>query len=123
MLQQLPEQIAAGDLRNEQWNTLCTLTDTLQPAELSALRQKVLALLFPFGTWTIGLIVFYVAGHRYTPSIGVAWQNPSSLIELSGFVVILVGNAIIVLLKSNPRSRLSRCCAKIDRCDVRDGSR
>ena len=90
---------------------------------VSALRQKVLALLFPFGTWTIGLIVFYVAGHRYTPSIGVAWQDPSSLIELSGFVVILVGNAVIVLLKSNPRSRLSRCCAKIDRCDGRDGSR
>ena len=42
MLQQLPEQIAAGDLRNEQWNTLCILTDTLQPAELMGLTSEEL---------------------------------------------------------------------------------
>ena len=42
MLQQLPEQIAAGDLRDEQWNTLCILTDTLQPAELMGLTSEEL---------------------------------------------------------------------------------
>ena len=42
MLQQLPEQIAAGDLRVEQWNTLCILTDTLQPAELMGLTSEEL---------------------------------------------------------------------------------
>ncbi|MBU02077.1 MAG: redox-regulated molecular chaperone Hsp33 [Halieaceae bacterium] len=42
MLQQLPEQIAAGDLRNEQWNTLCILTETLQPAELMGLTSEEL---------------------------------------------------------------------------------
>ena len=42
MLQQLPEQIAEGDLRNEQWNTLCILTDTVQPTELMALTSEEL---------------------------------------------------------------------------------
>ena len=42
MLQQLPEQIAPRDLRAEQWNTLCILTDTLQPAELMGLTSEEL---------------------------------------------------------------------------------
>ena len=42
MLQQLPEQVASRDLRNEQWNTLCILTDTLQPAELMELTSEEL---------------------------------------------------------------------------------
>ncbi len=42
MLQQLPEQVAPRDLRNEQWNTLCILTDTLQPAELMELTSEEL---------------------------------------------------------------------------------
>ncbi len=42
MLQQLPKQIAPRDLRAEQWNTLCILTDTLQPAELMGLTSEEL---------------------------------------------------------------------------------
>ncbi len=42
MLQQLPEQVASRDLRNEQWNALCILTDTLQPAELMELTSEEL---------------------------------------------------------------------------------
>ena len=42
MLQQLPEQIAEGDVRDEQWNTLCILTDTVQPTELMALTSEEL---------------------------------------------------------------------------------
>ena len=42
MLQQLPKQIAPRELRAEQWNTLCILTDTLQPAELMGLTPEEL---------------------------------------------------------------------------------
>lgn len=42
MLQQLPTQIAPRDLRAEQWNKLCILTDTLQPAELMGLTSEEL---------------------------------------------------------------------------------
>ena len=42
MLQQLPKQIAPRDLRAEQWNTLCILTDTLKPAELMGLTSEEL---------------------------------------------------------------------------------
>ena len=66
----------------------------------SALRQKVLALLFPFGTWFIGLIFFYGGGKRHYPTLGVAWELPASLLELLGFMIILLANIGYVLLKT-----------------------
>ena len=42
MLQQLPEQISEADLRAEQWNRLCILTETLRPHELLGLPPEEL---------------------------------------------------------------------------------
>ena len=42
MLQQLPEQISKADLRAEQWNKLCILTETLRPHELLGLTPEEL---------------------------------------------------------------------------------
>lgn len=75
----------------------------------SALRQKVLALLFPVGTWAIGLMIYYVGGLHHTPALGVPWQDHKSLIELLGFSVIIAANVIIVLLKVK-NSCVARCC-------------
>lgn len=84
---------------------------------VSALRQKVLALLFPFGTWAIGLLTYYVGGSGHVPSIGVGWAMPSSLIELGGFLLILGANVVMVQLKSKaPPGMVGRCCAALDRC-------
>ena len=67
----------------------------------SALRQKVVAIGFPFGTWACGLLVFYVLGGRdHHPSIGTTWSAPSSGVKLVGFVIILAANAAFLLFKS-----------------------
>ena len=42
MLQQLPEQIAEGEARTEQWNTLCLLTETVRSHELLGLTSEEL---------------------------------------------------------------------------------
>lgn len=81
----------------------------------SALRQKVLALLFPFGTWAVGLAVFYSGGQSHRPAIGAGWTSPSSAWQLAGFVVILLANVVFVMLKSKT-SLPARLCAKIDSC-------
>jgi len=79
----------------------------------SALRQKVLALLFPFGTWAVGLAVFYSGGHDHRPAFGSGWVEPSSYLELAGFITILLANVVFVMLKS-PNSVSARLCKKID---------
>ena len=67
----------------------------------SALRQKVVAIGFPFGTWACGLLVFYVLGGRdHHPSIGTAWSAPSSGVKLVGFVIILAANSAFLLFRS-----------------------
>jgi drug/metabolite transporter (DMT)-like permease len=67
----------------------------------SALRQKVVAIGFPFGTWACGLLVFYVLGGRdHRPSIGTAWSAPSSGVKLVGFVIILAANSAFLLFRS-----------------------
>ena len=81
----------------------------------SALRQKVLALLFPFGTWAVGLAVFYSGGRHNQPVLGAGWTSPSSAWQLAGFVIILLANVVFVMLKSKT-SLPARLCAKIDSC-------
>lgn len=68
----------------------------------SALRQKVVAICFPFGTWACGLLVFYALGGRnHHPSfIGTRWSTPSSGVKLIGFVIILAANVAVLLFKS-----------------------
>ena len=67
----------------------------------SAMRQKVLALLFPVGTWVIGLIIYYMGGNQHLPTLGVAWDSNSvaTWVQLVCFVVIILANVIYVTLK------------------------
>ena len=81
----------------------------------SALRQKVLALIFPFGTWAVGLAVFYSGGKRHDPALGGGWSSPRSIWQLAGFVTILLANVVFVLLKSKT-SVAARLCARVDAC-------
>ena len=83
----------------------------------SALRQKVLALLFPFGTWAVSLATFYLAaGRRHSPTLGSAWDPASSWVEAAAFILILGANVVFVRLKEKT-SCPARWCAKIDaRC-------
>jgi len=83
----------------------------------SALRQKVLALLFPFGTWAVSLATFYLAaGRRHVPTLGSAWDPASSWVEAAAFMLILGANVVFVRLKERT-SCPARWCAKIDaRC-------
>lgn len=62
----------------------------------SPLRQKILALLFPFGTWLLSLLVYYC----HEPLFGVPWRMPSSLLQLLGFTIILFSNVCFLLAKS-----------------------
>ena len=83
----------------------------------SALRQKVLALLFPFGTWAVSLATYYLlAGWRHVPTLGAEWDMTSSWVELAAFTLILGANVVFVLLKEKT-SCPARWCAKVDaRC-------
>lgn len=89
----------------------------------SLLRQKLLALTFPFGTWLFGISVYYGGGWRLLPPQGVEVEVPSSLVQLLGFVIILLSNVAYIQLKAPtaapafcPRLvkevlRLARLCA------------
>ena len=67
----------------------------------SALRQKVVAIGFPFGTWACGLLAFYgLGGRHHHPFIGTRWSTPSSGVKLIGFVIILAANVAFLLFKS-----------------------
>ena len=67
----------------------------------SALRQKVVAIGFPFGTWACGLVAFYVlGGSTRDPAIGTRWSAPSSGVKLVGFVIIFAANVAFLLFKS-----------------------
>merc|ERR1711957_162597 len=80
----------------------------------SALRQKVLALLFPFDTWAVSLATYYLlAGWRHVPTLGAEWDMTSSWVELAAFTLILGANVVFVLLKEKT-SCPARWCAKVD---------
>jgi len=67
----------------------------------SPLRQKVVAIAFPFGTWAVGLLVFYgFGGDNFVPFLGARWSTPSSEVKLLGFVMILAANMAFLLFKS-----------------------
>ena len=67
----------------------------------SPLRQKMVAMAFPFGTWAVGLLVFYCFGGRdHVPFLGARWSMLTSDIKLLGFITILAANVAFVLFKS-----------------------
>ena len=67
----------------------------------SPLRAKLMALLFPFGTWLIMIVCFHAGGRALKPVIGHAFELPFSLLQLAGFLTILVAN-ILFILKRGP---------------------
>ena len=64
----------------------------------SVLHAKAATLLYPFGTWATSLAFYYGMGWCKHPVEGQPWQMPSALIQLLGFVVIILGSACFVLL-------------------------
>jgi len=83
----------------------------------SAQRQKMLAVTFPFVTWMIGLVVFYAGGEHHVPALGVGFLVPSSVVELSGFIIILAANIVVVLLKDRGSFAARWCKSAVDdRC-------
>lgn len=78
----------------------------------SAQRQKMLAVMFPFVTWALGLLVFYAGGRWHVPAFGAGF-SPASIIELLGFAFIIGANITIVMLKDKA-SLAAVWCAKVD---------
>merc|ERR1712226_1198468 len=58
----------------------------------SSMVAKILALLFPFGTWLIQLCAYYFLPFTW-PRVGEDWENPQSDVRLLGFIII-VGSCI-----------------------------
>lgn len=81
----------------------------------SALRAKLVSLIFPFGTWLAGIVVFYAGGRDLEPKQGVGIEMPYSLVQLVGFNIILGANFVFVLLKQK-KSRVTWLCLPVDRC-------
>mmetsp|Transcript_32415 Transcript_32415/g.85551 ORF Transcript_32415/g.85551 Transcript_32415/m.85551 type:complete len:449 (+) Transcript_32415:100-1446(+) len=80
----------------------------------SALRQKILALIFPFGTWLIGLAVYYLLdGRSHTPFLGVRWVAVASPLRLLGFLVIVAANVAFLLVKGG-RGSVCSCCERAE---------
>ena len=77
----------------------------------SAQRAKVLALVFPFGTWAVGLAVFYAGGRNHSPHFGLGFEWPGSFVLLIGFMIILISNLCIILLKM----KMLPWCTTIDK--------
>ena len=50
-----------------------------------------------FGTWAVGLLVFYGFGGRNDhPFLGTRWSMPLSALKLLGFVIILLANLAFI---------------------------
>ena len=60
------------------------------------MRAKLLALLFPFGTWALELGIYGLGGRRHAPPLGVGWATDASLVQLAGFLLILACNVLYV---------------------------
>ena len=80
-------------------------------AQDAGLRQKMLALLFPVGTWAVNLSLYYAGGRRHDPALGVPFLSPYAVVRLAGFVVILAGNSAYVALSSSAGAELPRAPA------------
>lgn len=79
----------------------------------SAQRQKMLAVIFPFVTWLIALVVYYSGGRSHVPAFGAGYTPEGSSIELLGFALIIAANVTIVMLKDKA-SLPALWCAKLD---------
>jgi hypothetical protein len=63
----------------------------------SALRQKLLALLSPIGTWAISLVAWNLPfDSDGIHVLGRPWISPQSDIELGGFALILLATYVLV---------------------------
>jgi len=56
----------------------------------NAVTAKIVALVFPFGTWTLTLLIYFCATDRKGHPLGSAWHVPWSFVRLAGFVVIVI---------------------------------
>lgn len=65
----------------------------------SAIVAKVLALLFPFGTWVLSILGWYITKAAGGTQVGEPLLWPQSLLRLVGFLVITVSTIIFVKLK------------------------
>eukprot|EP00966_Prymnesium_polylepis_P332298 7387808-Prymnesium_polylepis.1 len=62
----------------------------------------------------IGLVVFYAGGEHHVPALGVGFLVPSSVVELSGFIIILAANIVVVLLKDRGSFAARWCKSAVD---------
>lgn len=58
-------------------------------SEGGAVHSKMLALVFPFGTWALSLMFYYCVTEGEEHPIGGGWSNPWSFLRLTGFVLII----------------------------------
>jgi len=56
----------------------------------SAVTAKVIAVLFPFGTWALSLLIYYLVSEGKEHPVGDRWYNPWSFLRLAGFILIVV---------------------------------
>mmetsp|Transcript_41065 Transcript_41065/g.109537 ORF Transcript_41065/g.109537 Transcript_41065/m.109537 type:complete len:455 (+) Transcript_41065:178-1542(+) len=69
----------------------------------SALGAKMLALLFPVGTWMIDLCLYYAGGGHHDPKLGVPWFVAASWLQLGGFALIIGAN--VYFLDQRPKKK------------------
>ena len=69
----------------------------------SALRAKMLALIFPVGTWVIDLCLYYAGGRHQNPPLGSPWFVAASWVQLGGFALIIGANLYFLDQKSKKK--------------------
>merc|ERR1712137_899507 len=60
----------------------------------SSMVAKILALIFPCGTWALSLVAHLVQG-----AIGEPWKGADSSVRLVGFVMVVVSGCVFVKKK------------------------
>jgi len=56
----------------------------------SAITAKIVALVFPFGTWTLMLLLYLCVTNGKNQRFGSSWNVPWSFLRLAGYVTIIV---------------------------------
>lgn len=87
----------------------------------SSMHAKIIALLYPFGTWGFELLLYYgLGGQHAEPEQGVPWTRASWL-NLLGFSVVLVGTAGYLLASKKEKKKGSRWDFLKDFIGAREG--
>jgi len=56
----------------------------------SAVTAKIVALVFPFGTWTLMLLTNFCMANEKQHRFGSSWNVPWSFLRLAGYITIIV---------------------------------